>query len=298
MASLSFLTDFEPHYLECIQVAPGVRRIVARNPSKFTAWGTGTYVVGQGEVAVIDPGPALEPHVDAVLGALEATGETVTHLLITHTHSDHSPAARLMQERTGAVTYGFGPHPRGADTESEERGDHEFVPDVAVTHGQIVAGPGFEFECLHTPGHISNHVCYSERARRALFSGDHVMGWSTSVIPPPDGRVGDYLRSLQLLMDRDELAYYPTHGPPIPDPRPYVAQLIEHRLERERQILDLLPSAPRTIPELVDVMYVGVRPELHEPAGRSVHAHLIKLVEEGRVTGPDERDRYAIARAG
>lgn len=292
MADLTFLTEFDPAYRQCIQVAPGIRRVVAHNPSKFTAWGTGTYLLGSGEVAIVDPGPALERHIEAVLAAVE--GETVTHLLITHTHSDHSPAAAAIRERTGAITVGFGPHPAGADSDAEEHGDSAFVPDVAVVHGQRVRAGGFELECLHTPGHISNHVCYASVDGQALFSGDHVMGWSTSVIPPPDGRVADYLDSLRLLLDRQDAVYYPTHGPPITDPRPYVAQLIEHRLARERQILDLLPSAPRTVGELVEVMYVGVRPELHEPAARSVLAHLVKLVEEGRVLPSDAADRYAI----
>jgi glyoxylase-like metal-dependent hydrolase (beta-lactamase superfamily II) len=207
----------------------------------------------------------------------------VTHLLITHTHADHSPAAAAIRERTGAPTHGFGPHPTDADTGGEEHGDTAFAPDVLVRHGDHIDAGGFQLECLHTPGHISNHVCFADVRGRALFSGDHVMGWSTSVIPPPDGRVADYLASLRLLVDRDDAVYYPTHGPPITEPRPYVEALIEHRLDREREIVDLLSSAPRTIPELVAVMYADVREELHEPAARSVEAHLVKLVEEGRV---------------
>lgn len=290
MAPIPFLTDFDPRYGRCVEVAPGVRRVVADNPSKFTAWGTGTYIVGRGRVAVIDPGPALDAHVDAVLAAV--AGETVTHLLVTHTHADHSPAAAALRERTGAPTYGFGPHPAGADAEAEEHGDLGFVPDVAVRDGDVITGAGFRFECLHTPGHISNHVCYAERSSGSLFPGDHVMGWSTTVISPPDGRISDYLASLRRLLARDECVYYPTHGPPIPDPVPYVSALIEHRLERERQILDQLSGGPRTIPEIVAVLYADVRPELHEPAGRSVHAHLLALTEAGLVQGPDRDGRY------
>ncbi len=293
MGGLTFLTEFEPAYRQIVDVAPGIRRVVAENPSKFTAWGTGTYLLGRGEVAVVDPGPLLDSHVDALLAAVE--GETVTHQLITHTHADHSPAASAIREHTGAPTYGFGPHPADADGDAEEHGDTAFVPDVAVRHGQVVEAGGFRLECLHTPGHISNHVCYADVGGRALFSGDHVMGWSTSVIPPPDGRVADYLSSLRLLLERSDTAYYPTHGPPITDPQPYVAGLIEHRLEREREILELLSAAPRTVTELVEFMYRDVRPELHEPAARSVNAHLIKLIEEGRVLPADERDRYSIA---
>jgi glyoxylase-like metal-dependent hydrolase (beta-lactamase superfamily II) len=293
VADIQFLTEFDPEYRSCVDVAPGLRRVVANNPSKFTAWGTGTYLLGRGQVAIIDPGPALDSHVEALLAAVE--GETVTHLLITHTHADHSPAAAAIREATGAVTVGFGPHPAAADTGGEEHGDHEFVPDLAVVHGERLTAAGLEVECLHTPGHISNHLCFAVPELGVLFSGDHVMGWSTSVIPPPDGRVADYLRSLELLLDRDDEVFLPTHGPPIPEPRTYVRQLIEHRLARERQILELLPSAPRTPEELVEVLYVGVRPELHEPAARSVRAHLVKLVEEGRVAGPDADDRYAVA---
>ncbi len=293
MGGLTFLTDFDPAYQHSVEVAPGIRRVVANNPSKFTAWGTGTYLLGRGEVAIVDPGPLLDSHIEAVLAAVE--GETVTHQLITHTHSDHSPAAAVIRERTGAPTYGFGPHPAGADSDAEEHGDTAFVPDVAVEHGQIVDAGGFRLECLHTPGHISNHICYADVDGRALFSGDHVMGWSTSVIPPPDGRIAAYLSSLQLLLGRDDTVFYPTHGPPITDPQPYVAALIEHRIEREREILRLLRTAPRTVGELVEVMYANVRPELHEPAARSVNAHLIKLIEEGRVLPADEHDRYAVA---
>jgi glyoxylase-like metal-dependent hydrolase (beta-lactamase superfamily II) len=290
--ALRFLTDFDPRYGESVPVAPGIRRVVARNPSKYTRWGTGTYIVGTGEVAIIDPGPDDDEHVEAVLAALR--GETVTHLLVTHTHADHSPATAAVQERTGAPTYGFGPHPVGADDESEEHGDLAFVPDVPVRDGDVIGGAGFEFECLHTPGHISNHVCYSERTTDALFTGDHVMGWSTTVISPPDGRIRAYLANLERLLGRDERGYYPTHGPPIEDPRPYVAGLIEHRLERERQILGQLRAGPRTVEEIVAVLYADVAPELHGPAGRSVTAHLIALVEDHRVEGPDGEGRYGL----
>ncbi len=291
--ALTFLTEFDPRYGEAVEVRPGIRRVVAENPNKFTAWGTGTYLVGEGDVAVVDAGPASEEHAAAVLRAVEDAGGRVTHLLVTHTHADHSPATALLRERTGATTYGFGPHPVAADADAapaEEHGDLDFVPDVAVRHGDVVEGPTFRFECLHTPGHISNHVCYSERRRNVLFPGDHVMGWSTSVISPPDGRIADYLASLRLLLDRDETTYLPTHGPQIDDPRPYVAALVEHRLERERQIVGQLSLGPRTPEEIVAVLYADVRQELHEPAARSVRAHLVALVEAGRAEElPDGR---------
>ncbi len=281
-------------------MAPGLRRIVAPNPSKYTAWGTGTYLVGDGPVAIIDPGPALDEHVEALLRAVD--GETVTHVLITHTHGDHSPAAAAIVDATGATTYGYGPHPVVPDADvpdaevpdAEEHADLAFRPEVAVRHGDVVRVGEHELECVHTPGHLSNHVCWSWRNAGALFSGDHVMGWSTSVISPPDGRISDYLDSLRLLLDRDEAVYYPTHGPPITSPHDHVRALLEHRLERERQIVSLLRAGPRRVGELVAVMYADVRPELHEPAGRSVTAHLIALAEAGAVAGPDDEDRYRL----
>ena len=288
--AIPFLSEFDPAYGAVVQVAPGLRRVVAENPSKYTAWGTGTYLVGEGDVAIVDPGPQLDAHVDALLAAV--AGETVTHLLVTHTHADHSPAAAAVKELTGATTYGFGPHPPDARSESEEHGDVAFVPDVEVRHGDVIEGPGFEFECLHTPGHISNHICYAERRRGILFPGDHVMGWSTSVISPPDGRIADYLDGLRLLLARGEAPFFPTHGPPITDPAPYVQALLDHRLEREQQVVDLLSDGRRTVAELVAVMYADVRAELHEPAARSVGAHLVKLVDEGRVARDD--DRYGL----
>ena len=290
--AIEFRTEFTPDYGRVVDVAPGIRRVVAHNPSKYTAWGTGTYVLGRGEVAIVDPGPLLDEHVEAVLAAVE--GETVTHLLITHTHADHSPATAAIQERTGAVSYGFGPHPEDAETEGEEHGDRDFDPDVRVEHGEVLVGAEFEIECLHTPGHISNHVCYSERRRGVLFSGDHVMGGSTAVVSPPDGRIVDYLDSLELLLPRDERWYLPTHGPGIEDPRTYVRQLIDHRIAREQQILTLLAARPRSVEELVEVMYADVREELHAPAARSVRSHLVKLVDDGRVASPDGDDVHRL----
>lgn len=294
--AIRFLSEFDPQYGRCVEVAPGIRRVVARNPSKYTAWGTGTYVVGRGDVAVIDPGPADESHLEALLGTL--AGETVTHILITHTHGDHSPGSALLRERTGARTYGFGPHPLDADTEGEEHGDRDFVPDVRVGSGDVIEGADFTFECVHTPGHISNHLCFAERRRRVMFTGDHVMGWSTSVISPPDGDMADYLASLRLLLDRDEEVLYPTHGPPIEDPVAYVGSLIEHRLAREAQIVGQLESGPLPIEAIVEVLYADVAAELHKPAARSVESHLIKLASEGRVrrVGGDDPSTWELRR--
>lgn len=281
MAEPRFLSEFDPRYGESVAVAPGIERVVAHNPSKFTAWGTGTYLVGTDELAIIDPGPHDPAHLDALLRAVGR--RTVTHLLITHTHADHSPAAAALRDATGAPTYGFGPHPADADELTEEHGDLAFAPDHVIRDGDVIDGDGFRFECLHTPGHISNHVCYAEVLRRCVFTGDHVMGWSTTVVSPPAGRMDDYMSSLHRLAERDDLVLYPTHGPPIPEPHRYLAELIEHRLLREQEILAQLELGPAEVGDLVAAIYAEVRPELHEPAGRSVLAHLLALDTGGRV---------------
>lgn len=289
-------------------VSPHIRRILAPNPGAFTFLGTGTYVVGYDRVAVIDPGPRDDEHIDALLDALR--GETVEAILVTHTHGDHSPGAALLRARgIDAPVYAYGPHPTSREDEErlddvegkvEERSDVDFVPDVRVTTGDVVRGAGWTFDVLHTPGHISNHLCFGYREERALFTGDHVMGWATTIIPPPDGSIRDYLASLQLVLDRDDEILWPTHGPPVTMPKPYVRALLQHRLEREQQVLDLLARGPRTIPQLVRVIYRGYPAELRKPAGRSVWAQLLKLVEDGRVVAngePTSRATYSLSPA-
>jgi glyoxylase-like metal-dependent hydrolase (beta-lactamase superfamily II) len=286
--AIPFLHEQAVPYGTASEVIPLVRRIVARNPSPFTYHGTGTYVVGRGDVALIDPGPDLVEHVDALLAALP--GERITHQLITHTHSDHSPAARLVRERTGARTYGFGPHAEGRHERGakvEAGGDMSFVPDVAMRHGDVIEGDGFSIECVHTPGHCSNHLCFALREQAALFTGDHVMGWSTSVISPPDGDMGDYLRSLQLLLERDDRTLLPTHGPAIDSPKSFVREYIEHRKDRERQILDCLSQGIEHISEMVPRMYQSTPAILHRAAARSVLAHVLDLLERGAIEGDE-----------
>jgi glyoxylase-like metal-dependent hydrolase (beta-lactamase superfamily II) len=273
-------------------VAPLVRRVIARNPSAFTFHGTGTYIVGRGRVAVIDPGPDMPEHVNALRAAL--AGETVTHILITHTHRDHSPAAAEFKALTGAPTLGFGPHPtRPGGEEVEEGGDRLFVPDRRMNEGDVVAGPGWTIEAIHTPGHISNHLCFRLREAKALFSGDHVMGWSTTVVSPPDGNMAHYVASLNKLLARDDQVYYPTHGPPVPEPHGLVRAYIEHRREREEQILAGLRAGLTTIPALVARIYADVPRHLHGAAGRSVLAHLIDLEARGRVAAEGDEESAA-----
>lgn len=276
--------------------------MLAFNPGPFTFKGTGTYIVGHGKVAVIDPGPDLPDHVAALMAAVD--GETVTHILVTHTHLDHSPASAALKQATGAKTYAYGPHgSRRAEKRlggaTEEGGDHDFVPDIELRDGDTLDGPGWRLAAVETPGHTSNHLCFVLPEERTLFSGDHVMGWSTSVIAPPDGDMAAYMRSLEKLLHRDDAIYWPTHGPSIAAPRPHVEAFIAHRRERSDEILKALAAGDSTVPAIVARVYVGLDPRLTAAAGRSVLAHLIELVERERVfsDGPPSLDsRYRLAR--
>ena len=277
---IDFNRQFEPHYGRLTRVTPLVRRLVAPNSSPFTAWGTGTYVVGNGAVAVIDPGPDDAAHIDALLAGL--AGETVSHILVTHTHLDHTPGARLLRARTGAPILGCAPH--GIEGETVEAGaDLVHVPDQQMADADSVAGAGWTLSAVHTPGHTSNHLCFALAEEQGLFTGDHVMGWSTSVVSPPDGDMAQYMASLAKLLPRADRVYYPTHGAAIDAPQAYVGQLIAHRQEREAQVLACLRGGITSIDAMVAKLYADVDARLHRAAARSVLAHLIKLVDEGRV---------------
>ena len=274
---IPYRPDIAFEYGRLERIAPGIRLFVARNPGSFTFKGTGTYVVGEGEVAVIDPGPELEEHIAALLASLAE--EQVTHILVTHTHRDHSPAARALKAATGAPTYGFGPHAGGKRGEPgiEEGGDWDFTPDVVVQDGEWIEGDGWRFEAVHTPGHTSNHLCFGLPDAGILFSGDHVMGWSTSVIAPPDGDMAAYMASLDKLLERRDTVYWPTHGPAITEPQRHVRAFIAHRRERESGIIDCLKTGIETVDAMVERLYVGLNPALRRAAARSVLAHLIDL---------------------
>jgi glyoxylase-like metal-dependent hydrolase (beta-lactamase superfamily II) len=284
---IPFNRDFDPPYGEVQRLSPMVSRLLAPNPSPFTFKGTGVYIVGANEhardVAVIDPGPPIPEHLEALKRAV--ADKNVTHILVTHTHSDHSPAAQPLKEWTGAKTYGFGPHGSGCeeDVKIEEGGDSAFVPDVVARDGDVIAGNGFTFDCVYTPGHTSNHMCYGLREEKALFTGDHVMGWSTTVIAPPDGDMAQYMASMRKLLARPDSILYPTHGAPICNPKPFLQAYIDHRLEREAQILACLREGVHSIPAIVSRLYADVDERLHPAAARSVLAHLIQLDQEGRV---------------
>ncbi|MCE2841544.1 MAG: MBL fold metallo-hydrolase [Novosphingobium sp.] len=282
------------------QCEPLVRRVLAPNPSPYTFTGTQTYIVGAGsEVAVIDPGPAdgsigSEPspfkgadtngvgHVEAILAAV---GDAkITAILCTHTHRDHSPAAAPLKALTGAPIIGCAPLSLNDDgPRADSAFDHGYAPDRILTDGERISGPDWTIEAVATPGHTSNHLCYSLTQSGALFTGDHVMAWSTSVVSPPDGDMSAYMASLQKLYDRDDKRLYPAHGPAVDKPRQLVRGMLGHRRSREAQILRLLSEGPQAIPAMVAVMYKGLDPRLTGAAGRSVLAHLVDLEQQGRV---------------
>jgi glyoxylase-like metal-dependent hydrolase (beta-lactamase superfamily II) len=269
------------------EVRPGVRRVLCYNPSPFTFTGTVSYIIGQGKVAILDPGPDSEPHAKALLDAVR--GETVTHILVTHTHRDHSPNAARIRSATGAAIYAEGPHrasrPRyESEKHNPESGaDRDFRPDVEVRHGDTIEGQGWRLEAVATPGHTANHVAFAWPERKISFVGDHVMGWSTSIVAPPDGSMVDYMASLQRLTERDEDLYFSGHGPEIPEGPRYVRFLIRHRQAREASILHRLSKGEADIPTLVRAIYIGIDPRLTTAAGYSVLAHLEDLVARGIV---------------
>jgi glyoxylase-like metal-dependent hydrolase (beta-lactamase superfamily II) len=277
---IPFVREVTFEYGVVDQVSPLIRRVVARNPGPFTYLGTGTYIVGHGEVAVIDPGPDLPEHLDALLAA--TVGERVSEILVTHTHMDHSPLAHPLAAITGAVVRGL-PAPRASSTGFEEDNQGSFQPHALIHDGETVSGPGWTLEAIFTPGHASNHVAYALREERALFPGDHVMGWSTTVVSPPDGSMTAYLESLEKVRVREFATLWPTHGPPIVEVQPFLAAYRAHRLAREAQVLAQLRGGPRRIRPMVETLYADVDPRLHPAAAHSMWAHLIKLVDEGRV---------------
>ena len=260
------------------QITPLIRRVLARNASPFSYTGTQTYIVGHGDVAVIDPGPYGDDpaHIDELVRILE--GEMISTIMCTHTHRDHSPAAAPLKAATGAPIIGCAPLVLSDDGPRADAGfDPTYAPDRVLEDGEALTGEGWTLTALATPGHTSNHLCFALEEEKALFSGDHIMGWSTTVVSPPDGDMADYMASLQLLIDRDDQVYYPAHGKPVDNPQRLARGMMGHRKQREKQILRLIEKGVSAVPDMVGEMYKGIDPRLHGAAGRSVLAHLIDL---------------------
>ena len=277
-------------YAKLEELEPGIARVLAHNPSAFTYYGTQTYLIGTNELAVIDPGPDLPEHVDAIVEAIR--GREVTAIMCTHTHRDHSPAARLLAERTGAPIIGCAPLAlETVGPRADAAFDGDYAADRVLSDGEEIQVDGERVGAVATPGHTSNHLCFA--FRRALFSGDHVMGWSTTVVVPPDGDMAAYIQSLEKLRQRDDRVYYPAHGPAVTNPQQYVRHLVGHRMQREKQILALVGEAPRDIPDIVAKAYPGLDPRLTTAAGGSVYAHLLDLERRGLVE--QQQDRWKAA---
>jgi glyoxylase-like metal-dependent hydrolase (beta-lactamase superfamily II) len=254
--------------------------VLAHNPSAFTYYGTQSYLIGMDEVAVIDPGPDLPTHIDALEEAI--AGRPVAAIICTHTHRDHSPAARPLAERTGAPVIGCAPLAlETVGPRADASFDGDYVADRVLEDGGSIAVDGELVTAVATPGHTSNHLCFAYRG--ALFSGDHVMGWSTTVVVPPDGDMAAYMASLDKLRQREDRIYYPAHGPAVANPQQYVRHLVGHRMQREKQILSLVGEREREIPDIVANAYPGLDPRLTVAAGGSVLAHLIDLERRGLV---------------
>ena len=300
--SIPFDRHMEFEYGRVDVISPRVRRIVANNPGPFTYLGTGVYIIGGGDVAVIDPGPDRPDHRDALWRALD--GERVTHVFVSHHHLDHSPLARPLADAHGCKVYGYGVQvrpPVGGEVRMEAGDDLSFRPDVEIRDGDVFVTDAWTIEAVHTPGHTSNHMCFALKEENVLFCGDHVMAWSTSVISPPDGDMGDYLRSLERVRDRNFDTLWPTHGPAVRQPRAFIDAYIAHRRAREAQILAQLKQGRSRIRDMIPEMYAALDKRLHPAAAHSVLAHVLHLVERGEVTcdGPPElHTSYRLARRG
>ncbi|WP_417450513.1 MBL fold metallo-hydrolase [Kordiimonas sp.] len=291
-----FIQDYRAPYGDAEKLSPLVTRVLCNNPSPFTYTGTGTYLVGRKQLAVIDPGPDMQAHGEAIL---KATGNRkVTHILVTHTHIDHSPLAAWLSDHTGAPILAFGKHGAGrkgglAGEDVEAGADWDFNYDELLRDGESVKGDGWTLRAHHTPGHTANHLCFMLEEERALFVGDHVMGWATTVIAPPDGDMRDYLASLKKVINLEPDRLYPTHGPFIDSPKSFVRGIITHRRMREGQILKHLEAGPMNIDMMVERMYKSIDKRLYPAAARSVLGHLIALVDEKRVKCVGKANLYA-----
>lgn len=279
MTALVFDTALDARHGQAVPLAPGLRRITCNNPGPMTHLGTNTYIVGHGQVAVIDPGPDDRDHLAALLAALR--GERIAYIVVTHTHRDHSPLARALASLSGAPIVGCTPH-LTPPQEGGEGADHDHAPDQVLHDGEALDGAGWTLRALHTPGHTANHLCFAWPQANLLFSGDTVMAWSTTVVSPPDGDMAALFASLRRLGARDEARFMPGHGPPVADPRAWCAALLAHRQAREDAVLSALGAMPVPVVALVAAVYPEVPEKLRGAAARSLLAHLVKLGAEGR----------------
>jgi glyoxylase-like metal-dependent hydrolase (beta-lactamase superfamily II) len=283
--ALDFDTRFEPHYGEAIEIATGIRRITVNNPGPFTFHGTNTYIVGEHSLAVIDPGPEDPTHLAAILRAVD--DRPVSHIFVSHTHRDHSPLARALQQRTGAAICAEGPHRParplriGEINPLDASADTDFAPDFVLADDSVIEGDGWALRTILTPGHTANHAVFALEGSDVLFSADHVMAWATSIVAPPDGAMADYMASLDRLLERDDKLLLPGHGGPVRKPRSFIRELKIHRKMRERAIVERLSEGDKTIPDMVRAIYRDTDPRLHGAAGLSVLAHLEDLVARG-----------------
>jgi len=286
--------NFDPQTGKAIPLTKGLRRIVAPNPSAMTFKGTNTYLLGTRDLAVIDPGPPDDGHMNAILEALEGH-QRISHIFVTHSHVDHSPLAMVLAQFTDTQVHAFGPSKAGRSAIMDQLGelgggegiDETFYPDVQMADGDTISGSDWSLTALHTPGHMGNHLCFAWNEAQALFSGDLVMGWATSMVSPPDGSLSDFMTSLERLGQREnDQIYYPGHGWPVENPAARVQELLEHRRGRERQIITTLQGIKATPFELTELIYTDVNPALLPAATRNVLAHLIDLTER-RICVPD-----------
>ncbi|MFK5980599.1 MAG: MBL fold metallo-hydrolase [Rhizobiaceae bacterium] len=289
MAKPEFRMEFDPAHGEAISIAKDVQRITANNGGPFTFHGTNTYIVGDKNVAVIDPGPeADDAHLGAIMNALK--GRTLSHIIVTHTHMDHSPLSRKLAALTGAPTYGEGEHRASRDLHIGEHNpldgsaDREFEPDVVLSDGDIIKGEGWSLEAIFTPGHTANHMTFSLLDTDMMFSGDHVMAWATTIVAPPDGSMSDYMASLEILAAREESVYFPGHGGRLNNAPKFVRALKAHRKMRETAVLARIRKGDETIPDIVKIIYKSTDPKLHGAAGLSVLAHIEDLIARGKIT--------------
>jgi len=290
------MKDFSPLYGEIENISPNIRRITANNAAPYTFKGTGTYIIGHGDVAIIDPGPIMVSHIDALKTSLK--DEKVSHVLVTHNHKDHSPASRIIADHFGCDIYAYDVGDQQHSSELSEEGiDKDFKPDVLLKDGDILKGTNWTIEAVHTPGHLSNHLCFALLEEKALFTGDHIMGWSTTIVSPPDGNMQDYMDSLEKLIARDDEIYYPTHGTFIKKPKRFVSNILKHRIVRERTIVKAINADLCQIPQMISKIYPKLAPNLHIAAERTILAHLIRLIDLAEVEcdgEPTAASKYSI----